>query len=313
MPISPDQSNRTGYIGGSDIEAVLNLEPYGCARRLHYRKTGAVPDVPFRITAAMQMGIWAEDGIAKIAAQRTGWKFIKRAAKQGEEWEGVHIDREIHGARKTPGVAEIKCIGNNVFWTWVKEGVPLGYVLQLQWGMKLWNRTWGAMIGWNKDGEENECKIFEIEYDPDLMNAVSAKVEAFWNGVRAGVLPAALPMDDARCEGCGYRATCFTEQWKNVADYGSPRMDHLSDSLSKFLALKQIKKETDEQIEIYASKIQEEMKDNELIQIGSTPVSWKVQESWRVDPNAIPEDQRAQYKRKSVSRVFRTHKSKEKS
>lgn len=298
---------RTGFIGGSDIAAVLSLEPYGCARRLWYIKTGATPDREWKMTGVMQMGVWAEDGIAEIAEEKTGWMLRKRKGKQ-EEHEAVHIDREILKARKTPGVAEIKCIGQQSFWTWAKEGVPLGYILQLQWGMMLWERAWGAIIAWNR--ETGELHVFEFDYDAALVEIVRSKVTEFWGMVESGTMPPPLPMDDDRCEECQFRTSCLESQWENIDKSSMPRFDHLSDALAKYMAFRNIEKEAVEKAAEQRAVIEAEMKDNELVQIGAVPVSWKVQSSWRLDEKALPPEIKEQYKRKIVSRVFRTHKEK---
>jgi predicted phage-related endonuclease len=299
---------RTGFIGGSDIAAVLNLEPYGCARRLWYIKTGATPDREFKMSSVMQMGVWAEDGIARMVEERTGWT-LRRREKRQEAHEGVHIDRDIVGSeRKTTGIAEIKCIGQNSYWTWIKEGVPVGYLLQLQWGMMLWERSWGAIAAWNRD--TGELHVFEFDYDAALVEAVRDRVAEFWQMVETEAIRPALPMDDDRCEDCQFKTSCFESQWANVADNGSPRMDHLFDALVKYQAFRGIEKEAIEKAAEQRAIIEAEMKDNELIQIGAVPVSWKVQTSWRLDEKAMPPEIKEQYKRKIVSRVFRTHKEK---
>lgn len=300
---------RTGFIGGSDIAAVLNIEPYGCARRLWYIKRGATPDREWKMTGVMQMGVWAEDGISEMIEDRLpGCKLRRRSGKQ-QEHEGVHIDREIVGTdRKTTGIVEIKCIGANSYWTWIKEGVPLGYILQLQWGMMIWERSWGIIAAWNRD--TGELHVFEFNYDAALVEAVRGVVAKFWQQVETGDIPDPLPMDDYRCEDCQFRTSCFESQWADVKDNGSPRMDHLSDALAKYTAFRGIEKEAIEKAAEQRSIIEAEMGDNELIQIGKAPVSWKVQTSWRLDEKSMPPELKEQYKRKIVSRVFRTHKEK---
>lgn len=309
--ITSNPSNRKGFIGGSDVQHVLSIPPYGCARLLWYKKCGFQPDRPFETSGVMTIGTVMEEWVADQVAEITGWRLIRRGARSDGAL-GVHIDREVQKARETPGVAEIKVIGDNVFWSWMRDGVALGYMLQLQHGMMLWERDWGIIGAWNRDSG-GKPHVFEFEYDSKLAELVRSEIEAFWSMVESRTPPPPLEPRDDRCDGCEYGATCREQEWASVADNGLIKID--VPEFAKWKRLKTLEKDVEKELESIRVPLEAAIGDNALCEIDGHKVSFKPQTSYRVDIDALKRDHpelAASLMRKSVSRPLRATLIKEK-
>ena len=312
MSITSNPSDRKGFIGGSDIAHVLALKPYGCPRMLWYRKRGTPVDRQFQMSGIMEIGVALEDYVAEKIQALKGWRLVRRVARS-DGHHGVHIDREIQKARDTPGIAEIKIVGDQVFWKWMRDGVDIGYVLQLQWGMKLWQREWGSICAWNRDAG-GEPFIFEFEYDVDLMAQVTSKVDLFWGGVEDGQIPPVLEPRDERCEGCEYGAICREQEWENVADNGLIQIDTPPD-WEKFRALDAIEKEAEREKKRLRPMVDKAIGDNEVVRIGNDKVICRPVETWRIDTDLLKQQYPELAKElmyRSLSRPLRVYPIKEK-
>lgn len=279
-----DPAQRLGYIGGTDIQHVLNLDPYGCARRLWYEKTGAEKDCDFRLNAAIVAGKLMEDGIAELVIECTGWKLRrKRASANGHELQ--RIDREIVGHEDGPGILEIKSVSDRAYWAWKRDGIPMGYVLQVQWYLRVLKRSWAAVAAFNRD--TGALDIFNLQADEALAATVATYVDDFMSDVKSGTPPPWLAERDGRCESCEWEATCRSEEWENVGDVGGVRMDELTDKVAKFRQLKLIESEARTDADLIGAEIRARLGDNSLVQIGGWKASYKVQESWRVPADKL--------------------------
>lgn len=313
-PIPKDASDRRGYVGGSEIAAVLNLEPYGCARRLWYQKTGQMQDRSFRETGPMRVGTVMEGWIADQVEEKYGFKLRRKAAVQGMEHEVAHLDRHIVAMdERGPGVLEIKCIGRESYWKWFFDGVPQAYVLQLQWYMRLTGWKWGAIAAWNREHDgDGEVKLYEFTYDDDLMAMVSERVDEFWQRVTDRNPPPPLNPRDTRCDGCEFGATCRDEEWANVG--GDERRDDLVQIVQQYAEARAILKTAEEHKEQCQSRLANALGDTATAYTGSYKISYAPQECMRVDATALKLRFPEIYKEvavRSVSRPLRVTTKKE--
>jgi predicted phage-related endonuclease len=134
----------------------------------------------------------------------------------------VHTDRiilahrivengELTDQTRPTGDAEIKTHGEGPFYNILRNGLPAGHNLQLQWSLFCTGHSWGAFIIMGVFGEL-PLKHFDVERDPELMNIFAAEVDKFWATLKAGDLPAQLAdASDVRCKVCPYRLTCRGE------------------------------------------------------------------------------------------------------
>lgn len=240
QPIPRDPSDRRGYVGGSEIASVLNLDPYGCARRLWYQKTGAAPDREFKMTGPIVAGVAFEAYIAELVKDRTGWNIRrKRASANGHELQ--RVDRAIVGHERGPGVLEIKTVSDRAYWDWKRDGVPMGYLMQVQWYMHVLGWTWSCIAALNRD--TGQLDLFEIDARPDLMAAVAQKVDWFMaHHVDQRVAPPWLEERDGRCESCQWEPTCQMDEWSAVSDQGLVQIEGLPKLINDYRRLKDLEK-----------------------------------------------------------------------
>lgn len=281
--VTQDPSKRTGFIGGTDIQHILSLEPYGCARKLYYQKLAFPQDREFRTNGPIIAGTMMEAGVAELVTERTGWKLRRRKAEANGH-EGARIDREIVGHERGPGVLEIKTVSDQAYWGWKRDGVPLGYLLQIQWYMRVMGRAWGALAAFNRD--TGVLEIYEFDARPEFTDAVARHVEAFWQRLERRDPPPWLEERDGRCESCQWEATCRDDEWAGVRDFGGVRMDELADIVARYKRLKGIAVSAESEAESVRAEIEAALGDNSLVQIGGYKASWKTQETWRV-PTAV--------------------------
>lgn len=238
--VSQDPSKRQGYIGGTDIAHVLGLDPYGCARRLWYQKTGATPDREFKMTGPIVAGVAFEAYIAELVKDRTGWNIRrKRASANGHELQ--RVDRAIVGHERGPGVLEIKTVSDRAYWDWKRDGVPMGYLMQVQWYMHVLGWKWACIAALNRD--MGQLDLFEIDARPDLMASVAEKVDWFMaHHVDQRIAPPWLEERDGRCESCQWEPTCQMDEWSAVSDQGLVQIEGLPKLINDYRRLKDLEK-----------------------------------------------------------------------
>jgi predicted phage-related endonuclease len=280
--MSQDPANRQGFIGGTDIQHVLELEPYGCARKLWYQKTGASPDREFRMTGPIVAGKLMEDGVAEMVKERTDWNIRRRKASV-DGWEGQRVDRVIVGHPKGPGVLEIKTVADRAYWNWKREGVPGAYLLQVQWYMRVLGWSWACLAALNRD--TGQLDLYEFDARPELMEAVAEKVDWFMNHhVEQRVPPPWLAERDHRCESCQWETTCQGDEWANVADNGLVQIDGLSGLMAEYQRAKTLEKKAVEVQQELRPQIEALLGDNEQARVSADErVLFRVVETNRID------------------------------
>lgn len=323
--VSQDPSQRQGFIGGTDIQHVLGLEPYGCARRLWYQKTGVPQDREFRRTGPIVAGKLMEDGIADMVTEaRPDWKIRrKRASANGHELQ--RVDRAIVGQERGPGVLEIKTVSDRVFWDWKRDGVPLRYLMQVQWYMRVLGWKWACIAALNRD--TGQLDLYEIEARPDLMKVVAEKVDWFMtHHVAQRVAPAWLEERDARCESCQWEPTCQMDEWSAVSDQGLVQIEGLAPLVAEYQRAKDLIKRAEKMADILRAG--DESAEDEPHRLGidaligvneqarasaDERVLFRVVETSRVDTDALKTkypDVYADVLKRSVSRPLRIFKIK---
>jgi len=208
---------RMKGIGGSELATILHKEVaesgdtvYGCPLALYFEKTGVEADHPFPMTGPVLRGIALEPDVADLYHAETGHKIRALAHKvsRTNSWEMVSIDRQIIGVEPGPGVLECKTVGQSRWFQIRSKGLPLSFVLQVQWAFHILGAQykWGAVALLWADGWEYHS--FPVERDQDLINMMARKVSAYWQCVQAKTPPKKLKYKDPRCQGCLYGPTC---------------------------------------------------------------------------------------------------------
>lgn len=213
--------DRSGaWLGGSDFASVFSLEPYGCRRQLWYTKRGQKPDYPPQDKGVFRRGHALEPIIAGLYSESTGRKLVKRTKwpKSSISWMRGQPDRHITANQdgRGGGVLEIKTSGIWMFRKFVKEGLPQGYILQLQFYLWLARAKWGAFA--ILEAENWNFKTFEVERDEQLIGSIERAGHKFIREVENGPDPERLDPNDKRCGECPFRSTCQKDAWRAAAD-----------------------------------------------------------------------------------------------
>jgi len=201
-------AERKQGVGGSDVSSVFSLG-YGCRLRLWFDKTGTPADYPDKQSGPMRLGSFLEPLIAEIYQERTGRTVNEEPLRVHPRIPEmiVHIDRTVKASeRPTLGVAEFKAFGRGMFAKAKRDGLPIDYVLQVQSGLAIFERTWGCYVLLNRDN--GDLVWFDVERDGQVTAMIEAEVPVFWQSVVAGEPPDRLDPDDKRCQSCRWRRTC---------------------------------------------------------------------------------------------------------
>jgi len=292
-----EQKDRIHSIGGSDTKDVLSLEPYGCARKLWYKKREYEPEFDTH-KPVFDRGHELENIIARKYAKLTGYKVQKKKKAlhhPDHKYITANLDRVILGSNKGVGVLECKTMGAFAWRKYQKEGLPDEYITQMQHYLYVTGYRWGAYAILWADGWQFDW--FNIERDSELIERIIDAEHVFWRKVEHGEAPERLDASDRRCKSCEYQDTCQGALIMAVANYNaekSDKLDEADDSVEKLLKEFRENKELYEQanglLEDTRNKLREALKDKTGV-VGSmgrvyyTPVTQN-----RLDINAIKKD-----------------------
>lgn len=176
---------RKDGIGGSDIGAIVGMNPYRGAFDVFVDKTtDESPDISDR--DPVYWGTVLEPIVAKEFEKRSGKKvrrcnFILRSAES--PFAFADVDRLVDGED-----AGLECKTTNAFncKEWENDEVPASYVLQCQWYMYVTGYSkWyiACLIGGQR------FVWSEIKRDDDLIKMLVSRAREFWDNVQNGIPP----------------------------------------------------------------------------------------------------------------------------
>ena len=226
-------------VGGSDIQHMFSIAPYGCQRYLWYDKRNQDPDYPRKEGGVLERGKKLEAVVAEQFEKEYGLK-TRRVNKilqhKQEHWALANIDRQIIGTGAKPMLLECKTAGREIFHRIKRDGLPEGMILQVQ--QYLWITGYDKAIlailwadGWN-------FMFVEIDADPNIHKLIADTGNYFWRMVSEANIPDRLDPNDRRCSSCIFRTTCqgqllldkITDTGDKIIDL-SKRLDPLMDEL----------------------------------------------------------------------------------
>ncbi len=264
------ESRRAG-IGGTDWADILNVEPYGCARRCWYDKTGTPADYPEEVSGAMRRGnklepmVFAEfeelhgrtlwkpkAGNASVQFEEA-WGLAKKIGKKPRPswWIGTPdaVMLPIEGEPK-PSIFEAKTVGPWAFMKIVKEGIPERTLAQRQHylGSSGWRSGVVAYL------EPVEWKLFTAPYERDasMLSMMLDVGERFWRkNVIEGKEPERLDPTDSRCKSCRFFPTCQGALvWEGVeqeaeGDYTPSDDEEIAKAVRQRIEIAEVKKDAE--------------------------------------------------------------------
>jgi putative phage-type endonuclease len=185
MHINQDfTADRTKYIGGSDIGAILGLSKFRSPLEVWMEKTGK--EVTKQDSLPLRFGSFAEEFVASEYARSTHSELLHDESTHIHPtypYMSAHIDRFVLGngsAQPPTGILECKTANSFSTGNWGEAGtdqVPMTYLCQCIWYMAITQiqRADLAVLFGNSD-----FRIYQITQDQALENLVIEKAIAFW-------------------------------------------------------------------------------------------------------------------------------------
>jgi putative phage-type endonuclease len=203
MLINQDFSlDRSKYLGGSDIGAILGLSRFRSPLEVWMEKTGK--EVKKLDSLPLRFGSFAESFVASEYSRSTGFDLIHDESiyvHPEYSFMSAHIDRFVleGGACAPTRILECKTANPFSLGDWGEVGtdqVPLTYLCQCIWYMAITNlnRVDLAVLFVNSD-----FRIYEISRDLELESTILQKANFFWNEhVLRDVPPPAMSEEDCQ-------------------------------------------------------------------------------------------------------------------
>jgi putative phage-type endonuclease len=209
MLINQDFSlDRSKYLGGSDIGAILGLSRFRSPLEVWMEKTGK--EVKKLDSLPLRFGSFAEEFVASEYARSTGFELIHDESiyvHPEYSFMSAHIDRFVledsssSSSSSSSPTRILECKTANPFslGDWGEVGtdeVPLSYLCQCLWYMAITNlnRVDLAVLFGNSD-----FRIYEIVRDKELEAIILQKANFFWNEhVLRDVPPPAMSEEDCQ-------------------------------------------------------------------------------------------------------------------
>jgi putative phage-type endonuclease len=292
--------DRTGFIGGSDIAAILGLSRWKTPLQVWAEKTGNV--VPEDISAKLQvrLGNKLEATVCDLFTEETG----KKVARVNEPL--VHskypflrgqIDRRVVGER---AILEAKTTTPWNADKWKGEdNIPQDYILQTLFYMELAKAERGylcCLIG-NQD-----FQIKVIERDEKLQKEIISKAVDFWTKyIEPKEMPTMITSRDAETLYSLYPIGDEEAQPIILDDTANALVDTL-------MAHQEDSKALANQIDKTKNELRLMLKDSAVGITDKWTISWKNQETNRVDLKKLKEAEPAiceKFLDKTSSRVLR--------
>lgn len=174
-----EERDRTTFLGGTDVAAIMGLSRFRDALDVWAEKTGRAEAK--RDNSLMEWGRRLEPVVAQAFSERTGLALEKGGFVHHPEkpFLGASPDYLIVGDQ--PGVLECKTSSNYLLWPkdMSPSGVDPAYLAQLVWygGMTgMHDQLWIAALINGSD-----FRIYPVKWDPDYYGLMEELATDFWN------------------------------------------------------------------------------------------------------------------------------------
>lgn len=316
---------RRQGIGGSDIQHLFSIEPYGCQRYLWLDKQGDEPDYPILSEGAIKRGNKMENIIIEEYREVTGnnvRKVHRTLTHKTIKWARVHLDGEIVGDHSYnrepsrnghptlgPGVLECKSVGRQMFMKIKQEGIPKSWILQMQHGMFVTNRAWASIaVLW---AEQWEFVTFNVDRNEEIVKAIQYEGNKFWAKVENGPSPERLDPKDKRCSRCPYRTSCQGAALLGQVEYNGGDIefdDTLTPMVQELVELELAAAEIGVRVNDKKTIIKEKIGDRPVVDCTGYRLHFRPIESKRINARRLKSEEPGIYEKYatiSVSRPFK--------
>ena len=298
-PPQPAKWDRTKFIGGSDIAAVMGLSRWGTPLSLWAEKTGKLPADDLSNFEAAEIGTELEEYVARKFARKTGLQ-VRRRPEEYKHWDYpymvCHIDRLILDGK---GVLSCKTTSAWKLKEWEGSSIPDEYVLQLMWELGLTRRPVGwiaVLIG----GQKYLYK--EIAFDQELFDKMVESARVFWDEfVLKDVPPVAIAGDQETM------GLLYPSSEERTVLFENERAQELNEFVQRRTDLIQVVKGTQERLDEIEAKIKQHLGSAGAGETDQFKFSWKSQSRTSVDAEKLKaEGLFEQYSKTASFRVLRT-------
>lgn len=287
--------NRIGFIGGSDVAAILGVSKWKTPYALWCEKKGQAsePSTPER-DKVLNRGKRLEPYIVAMVAEEYGMIATdKNRIYTDAEHDFMRCEIDVEFGNENGEIKTVHPFASREWGQELSDDLPLAYVAQCQWGLMITGRKVChvfALIG-------DDLRRYKVTRDDVLIRGIRAKVFNFWhNHVLADVAPDPVNSHDVLAAYDGISGKVIEADTE------------LLTRINQLRACKERMKELDGMIEAESEAIKLAMLDAEIIAMDGKPlVTWKTSEVVRLDTKAIKHDHPelcGKYARKTVERRF---------
>ena len=300
-------ADRKRGVGASDIHQVLNLEPYGCARRLFFEKVGFPPDYEAEDKLIFRRGKQMEPIILDLLKEEHADLDIKAATESKQGSVSHHrASPDGYAYERSTGsgmVIESKTAGERAWRKMIADGLPDSYIVQLQWSMHVCGVQRGLFaVLW---ADAWKFRSWIVERNQPMIDELIEAVDAFWARIKrakehdtAEQAPERLEPSDSRCQRCIYRTSCQGRALLEAAgDKGEMRNDvvmltgalarQMESAVERFLSLRELANEATEMLESAKAEIKAAMGDRTAVEVNGARVYNRIVISKRVDTTML--------------------------
>ena len=289
--------DRTKYIGGSDIGAILGLSPYKSPLAVWMEKTGK--EVKTVDSLPLRFGSFVEEFVANEYAKATGFALRHDESiyiHPDYSFMSAHIDRFVHADGLDQAATKIlECKTANPFSRaqWGDPGsdqIPLHYLTQVTWYLALIGieRADLAVLFGNTG-----FRVYCIARDRELENLILEKAHYFWHEhVLKDIPPPAQTPED--CQMLFQRSDPSKTLEANAKTLAL---------LERLQTLQYQGNACEEEITALKTQIMAQMQDAEVLaHQGQVLATWKAPKaSYRLDAKRLEAEERAIYEKYKVA------------
>lgn len=285
-------------IGGSDVGAILGVNPYKTPYQVWLEKTGREMPEDLSDNDAVMAGTLFEDAVAKFYEIREG-KTVRRwnntRFHDTMPWLAGNVDRIVQGERR---ILECKTAGMFAKG-WGEPGsdeVPESYLLQVMHYMAVWGydvADLAVVVG------GQQYRKYTFKFDQELFDVVAEHLRSFWfNNVIADVPPEPSSLLE------------IEQFYKKDNGESLTASEQVAEAVARLEKLKIDEKVLTEDIDAEKAIVKKFMGEKAVLvdQYGTKLASWRNQSAKRFDATTfkkIHPDLHAKFTVESESRVFR--------
>lgn len=182
MSLTDEQKKlRLQGVGGSEIAAIVGLNPYATALDVWRAK---VEGYEQPVTAPMERGTFLEAGVADWYAHRTGAKLVETGTLRHPTLARIMCTPDRLASLERGEVdLSIKVPGPYVREQWGEAGtdeVPMATLLQVQWELLILEPIYGIRVADVAAPIDGDLRIYTILADADIQGRLVEGAQKFW-------------------------------------------------------------------------------------------------------------------------------------